>query len=219
MNTKPVKTIEKHLDRESKYPWERVVKAYYNYYNTPETDPFFLSELKYRVKRNPVLKVSIADAIKKTVIKEEYTAPNIKDKGRLQLDVFSDCCKAMQHEMIMNGAHIPLPFGMGELLVSESFTQGVYKTKRAGIVKNKPRAIVKVKRYAVNSKGRSFKISWHKDKCRHSHARYYTFESCVGTIDVDFDTPVYYGNQGLAARIAELNNNPLVKDFIGSMYR
>lgn len=218
MSSKPVKALEKNLSKEAKYPWERVVKAYYAYYNTPETDPFFVSELKHRVKRSPILKVSIAEVIKKTKIKDEYTVAT-ENIGKLQLNVFSDCCKLMQHEMIINGAHIPIPFGMGELLISESFSQGVYKTRRAGVNKNKPKAVVKVKRYAVNSKGRTFKISWHKDKCRHSHARYYTFESCVGTIDLDFDNPVYYGNQGLAARIAELNNNPLVKDYIGSMYK
>lgn len=198
---------------------ERIINAYYNYYNTPSIDPFFIEDLKH-VARNQTLKVSISDLLRREKFLDSYT--NGENTHKTQVDVFNTVMRKAQHLIIHESVFMPLPFGMGELSIRESFS-GMYSTKRTDVeatkkVKNKAKVIPKTtRRYATNTKGRQFRLVWYKAKVRHSHARYYKFKPCLGGIDTtDPHNPIYYGMQGLAARIAETNMNPLEKDFTGN---
>lgn len=191
---------------------ERMTAIYYRYYIADGSDPWFITPLKSNINKSSnelVFNVGsyfLNKAPEQPLsIKGESSSKDASIRNR----VFGKIMKMMQNEMIVNKAFIPLPFGLGELTVGTSITSGIYSKKSPE--RNPDNHLTKhVNRYAVNTRGKMFRFFWYKARIKHTHARYYRFEPALGSVDPLSNKKgfIYYGTQGLAARIMECNNSP-----------
>lgn len=200
----PVKKLYPQIEDKLK----RITEVYYRYYINDGSDKWFIEPLESnRISTCEDLVFSVHNYLLRNSDTDVAT-------GKIRAKIFSNVMRRMQHEMIFNRAFIPMPFGMGEITVGTSLRQGIYM-KRRGKDSKDGMTFYKAKRYAKNTRGQFFRYYWHKAKVKHSHARYYKFEPVLGNIEVNEETNelIYYGTQGLAARILECNNNPNMKDY------
>lgn len=186
----------------------KIVESYYNYYNNNSIDRFYLEPLKNSGKTGNVFCLT---KYFKSLPTDKETGLTGEDKSR----IFDKLMVRMQSACISGNVFIPLPHGLGEFSVGMSMSSGLFMRRKIKKKDNGEVGPVKLINYATKTGGKFFRLVWIHSKSVHSHIRYYRFKPVVGKAIMDTNTgeSLYYGTDGLLARIYETNTNPNVRDY------
>jgi hypothetical protein len=186
---------------------KKVVERYYNYYVGDGVDKKLLDPIKNSGKSGSIF--CLTKYFKSLPIDKE-TGLSGNDKSR----IFDKLMIRIQDACISGNIFIPLPHGLGEFSVGMSQSSGLFMRRKIKRKENGPEDVSTIN-YATKTGGKFFRLVWIHSKSLHSHIRFYRFKPVVGKVLLDPNTgeSLYYGTDGLLAKIYETNTNPNIRDY------